>query len=135
LACQSLLSPRDNLDGTWVQRGVDTYAELVLVQPGTAVNGTFSYCGALQGCTTHYEVSGAAVFPLVVLRWWESGELVTFDGTVTADTLAGRMALNGQPPGPTTSFHRTPHGRAVDATRTSFSSWVSLCPPDPTRAV
>jgi hypothetical protein len=107
LACQSLLSPGDNLDGTWVQRGTDTYAELVLVQQGTAVNGTFSYCGALQGCTTHYEVSGTAVFPLVVLRWWESGGLVTFDGTVTADTLAGRMALNGQPPGPTTSFHRT----------------------------
>jgi len=115
LACQSLLSPRDNLDGTWVQSGVDTYAELVLVQQGTAVNGTFSYCGALRGCTTHYEVSGTAVFPLVVLRWRESGELrgnlqfydVTFAGTVTADTLAGRMALNGQPPGPTTSFHRT----------------------------
>jgi len=115
LACQSLLSPRDTLDGTWVQSGVDTYAELVLVQQGTAVNGTFSYCAALRGCTTHYDVSGTAGFPLVVLRWSESGELrgnlqrydVTFDGTVTADTLAGRMALNGQPPGPTTSFHRT----------------------------
>ena len=115
LACQSLLSSRDNLDGTWVQRGVDAYAELVLVQQGTAVNGTFSYCGALRGCTTHYEVSGTVVFPLVVLQWTESGELrgnlqrydVTFDATVTADTLAGKMALNGQPPGPTTSFHRT----------------------------
>ena len=115
LACQSLLSPRDNLDGTWVQRGVDTYAELVLVQQGTAVTGTFSYCGALQGCTTHYEVSGTMLFPLVFLRWTESGELrgnpqrydVTFDARVTVDTLAGRMAVNGQPPGPTTSFHRT----------------------------
>ncbi len=116
LACQSLLSARDNLDGTWVQSGgVDTYAELVLVQQGTAVNGTFSYCGALRGCTTHYKVSGTVVFPLVVLRWTEWGELrgnlqrydVTFDATVTADTLAGRMALIGQPPGPTTSFHRT----------------------------
>jgi len=55
------------------------------------------------------------VFPLVVLRWTEWGELrgnlqrydVTFDATVTADTLEGRMALIGQPPGPTTSFHRT----------------------------
>jgi len=115
LACQSLLSPRDNLDGTWVQSGVDTYAELVLVQQGTAVNGTFSYCSALRGCTTHYEVSGTAVFSLVFLRWRESGELrgnlqrydVTFDATVSADTLAGRMALNGQAPGPTTAFHRT----------------------------
>jgi hypothetical protein len=114
LACQSLLSPRASLDGTWVQSGVDTYAELVLVQRGTAVNGTFSYCSALRGCTTHYEVSGTAVFPLVVLRWRESGEIrgnlqsydVTFDGTVTAETLAGRIALNGQPPGPATSFHR-----------------------------
>jgi len=114
LACRSLLSP-DNLDGTWVLSGVDTYAELVIVQQGTAVNGTFSYCGALRGCTTHYEVSGTVVFPLVVLQWTESGELrgnlqrydVTFDARVTADTLAGRMALNGQPPGPTTSFHRT----------------------------
>jgi len=74
LACQSLLSPRDNLDGTWVQSGVDTYTELVLVQQGTAVSGTFSYCGALRGCTTHYDVSGTVAFPLVVLRWTESGE-------------------------------------------------------------
>src|SRR5882762_8505345 len=103
---QAWLSPRDNLNGTWEQSGgVDTYAELVLVQQCTAVNGTFSYCGALRGCTTHYEVSGTVVFPLVVLQWTESGELrgnlqfydVTFAGTVTADTLAGRMAVNGQP--------------------------------------
>ena len=140
LACQSLLSPRDNLDGTWVQYGVDTSAELVLVQQGATVNGTFSLCGALSGCTTHYQVSGTVWFPLVVLRWTEWGEFkgslqrydMTFVGTVTADTLAGRMVGNGQPPGPTSSFHRT--GRAVGATRTSFSSWVSLCPPDPTRA-
>ena len=107
LACHSLLSPRNNLDGTWIQTGVDTYAELVLVQQGMAVKGTFSYCSALQGCTTHYKVSGTTVFPLVVLRWSESGHDVTFDATVNADTLAGRMALNGQAPGPTTAFHRS----------------------------
>ena len=114
LACQSSLSPRDNLDGRWVETGVDTYAELVLVHQGTAVNGTFSLCGALSGCTTHYQVSGTVVFPFVVLRWTEFGQLrgnlqrydMTFDATVTADTLAGRVAVNGQP-GPTSSFHRT----------------------------
>ncbi len=115
LACQSLLSRGDNLDGTWVQSGVDTYAELVLVQQGTAVNGTFSLCGALSGCTTHYQVTGTVAFSFVVLRWTEWGEFkgnlqrydMTFDATVTADTLAGRMVVNGQPPGPTSSFHRT----------------------------
>ena len=115
LACQSSLSPRDTVDGTWVVYGVDTSVELVLVQQGTAVNGTFSYCSAVQGCMTHYQVSGRVLFPtVVVLRWTESGQVggnlqrydVTFDATVTADTLAGRMAVNGQPAGPTTSFYR-----------------------------
>jgi len=98
--------------GCWVQSGVDTYAEFLLVQRGTTVNGTFSLCSALDGCTVHYDVTGRVVFPRVVLQWTErNGERydVTFDARVTqaADTLAGTMAVNGQPPGPTTAFRRT----------------------------
>src|SRR5439155_18094107 len=98
--------------GCWMQSGVDTYAEFLLVQRGTTVNGTFSLCSALDGWTVHYDVTGRVVFPRVVLQWTErNGERydVTFDARVTqaADTLAGTMAVNGQPPGPTTAFRRT----------------------------
>ena len=101
-----------------MQRGTDTYAELALVQQGTtnvgpfgmpprlsAVYGTFSFCGApaLGGCTTYYQVTGTMVFPFVVLRWNNT----TFDGIVTADTLAVRVSSNGQPPGATSFFLRT----------------------------
>jgi len=94
-----------------MQRGVDTYAELLLVQRGTTVNGTYSLCGALNGCTLHYDVTGRVLFPRVVLQWTErNGERydVTFDARVTqaADTLAGTISVNGQPPGPTTAFGR-----------------------------
>ena len=100
------------VNGCWVQIGVDTYAEFHLVQNGSAVTGTFNLCGALTGCTTHYPVSGTVAFPHIVLQWTEvNGQPYneTFDATVTAasDSLVGKMAVNGKPPGSTTSFVRT----------------------------
>lgn len=97
--------------GCWLQHGVDTYDEFHLVQQGTVVTGTFNACGPVGGCT-HDVVSGTASFPHVVLHWTEvSGQQynLTFDATLTAarDSLVGNVALNGQPPGPTTAFVRT----------------------------
>ena len=111
VGCANPAGPAAGLSGRWVVFGVDTDAEFLLVQRGTAVTGTFSLCSAMTPCTTHYEVSGTVLFRHVVLRWTEWNVQrydVTFDATLAGDTLAGRTAVNGQPPGPTTSFRRTP---------------------------
>jgi len=91
---------------------VDTYAEFLLVQRGSTVNGTYSLCGALNGCTLHYDVTGRVQFPRVVLQWTERNGhsyAMTFDARVTqaGDTLAGTVAVNGQPTAPRAAFRRT----------------------------
>ena len=112
-ACTGGTGPAAPLTGCWVQSGVDTYAELSLVQHAAAVTGTFSLCGALSGCPLQYGVGGEVLYPHVVLQWTEQNGArydVTFDATVTpdGDTLKGTMAVNGQPPGPTNYFGRRP---------------------------
>ena len=108
LGCANPTAPAASLSGRWVQYGIDTRAEFVLVQRGTAVTGTYGWCSPNfgGGCATPYEVRGTVWFQHVVLRWTEWNVQrydVTFDGTVAGDTL--REASNGQPLAP---FVRAP---------------------------
>jgi len=85
------------VSGCWVQIGVDTYTELDLVQEGTTITGTVSYCGAIGGCAVSYEVTGTVMAPHVTLQW--AGGRTDATLASTGDTLSNDTTSTAGSPG------------------------------------
>jgi hypothetical protein len=107
--CRDATAPVDpSLSGRWIQNGLDTYAQFVLEKRGSRVTGTFA-SGVVSVVPNPHAVSGTATFGHVVLKWTSENYRFTFDATLpSADSneLTGVMIVDGEPPGPTTTFHR-----------------------------
>lgn len=98
--------------GCWIQPGVDTWAELRLIQRGSAVEGALAFCGPFSGCSPGYRLSGSVAFPSVVLNWTteQNGQTYhsSFNGLMSAngDTLSGIASTQGQPGQNQVTYHR-----------------------------
>ncbi len=87
--CVPTSGGQTTVTGCWIEHGVDTHTQFVLVQHDGAVNGTLTFCGPVGGCGPSYGVTGTFAYPHLSLQWTlvngQQRSPQSFDGRLSAD--------------------------------------------------